>query len=95
MEREYIRKQMFSYDQATRQIRTMPEIFSPVVSCHNIAAVWVAFSPSGLHSSQDSSDIVVDRVRQFREVELAALREQCGFKKGHLRLVEAHRKKVR
>ena len=62
MEREYIRKQMFSYDQATRQIRTMPEIFSPVVSCHNIAAVWVAFSPSGLHSSQDSSDIVVDRM---------------------------------
>ena len=34
-------------------------------------------------------------MRQFREVELAALREQCGFKKGHLRLVEAHRKKVR
>ena len=34
-------------------------------------------------------------VRQFREVELAYLREPCGFKKGHLRLVEAHRKKVR
>ena len=33
------------------------------VRCHNIAAVWVAFSPSGLHSSQDSSDIVVDRAR--------------------------------
>ena len=31
------------------------------VSCHNIAAVWVAFSSSGLHSSQDGSDIVVDR----------------------------------
>ena len=31
------------------------------VRCHNIAAVWVAFSPSGLHSSQDSSDIVVGR----------------------------------
>ena len=30
MEREYVRKQMFSYDPATRQIRTMPEIFSPV-----------------------------------------------------------------
>ena len=26
------------------------------VSCHNIAAVWVAFSPSGLHSSQDGSN---------------------------------------
>ena len=34
-------------------------------------------------------------MRQFREVELAYLREPCGFKKGHLRLVEAHRKKVR
>ena len=31
------------------------------VSRHNIAAVWVAFSSSGLHSSQDGSDIVVDR----------------------------------
>ena len=31
------------------------------VRCHNIAAVWVAFSPSGLHSSQGSSEIVVDR----------------------------------
>ena len=31
------------------------------VSRHNIAAVWVVFSPSGLHSSQDSSDIVVGR----------------------------------
>ena len=31
------------------------------VSRHNLAAVWVAFSPSGLHSSQDSGDIVVDQ----------------------------------
>ena len=31
------------------------------VSCHDIAGIWVAFSPSGLHSSQDGSDIVVDR----------------------------------
>ena len=31
--------------------------------CHNIAAAWVAFSPSGLHSSQDSSSMVVDRSR--------------------------------
>ena len=28
------------------------------VSRHNIAAVWVAFSSSGLHSSQDGSDII-------------------------------------
>ena len=25
------------------------------VSCHNIAAVWAAFSPSGLHSSQHTA----------------------------------------
>ena len=31
------------------------------VRCHNIAAVWVAFSPSGSHSSRDSSDVVADR----------------------------------
>ena len=30
---------------------------------HDIAAVWVAFSSSGLHSSQDGSDIVVGRRR--------------------------------
>ena len=35
--------------------------FGSAVRCHNIAAVWVAFSPSGLHSSQGSSDMVVDR----------------------------------
>ena len=28
-----------------------------LVSRHDIAAVWVAFSPSGLHSSQDRSAI--------------------------------------
>ena len=31
------------------------------VSRHNLAAVWVAFSSSGLHSPQDVSDIAVDR----------------------------------
>jgi len=31
------------------------------VSCHDIAGIWVAFSSSGLHSSQDASDIVADR----------------------------------
>ena len=31
------------------------------VSRHSTAAVWVAFSSSGLHSSQDGSDIVVGR----------------------------------
>ena len=32
-----------------------------LVSRHNIAGIWVAFSPSGLHSSQDASDICADR----------------------------------
>ena len=32
------------------------------MSRHDIAAfLWDAFSPSGLHSSQDGSDIIVDR----------------------------------
>ena len=34
-----------------------------LVSCHDIAGIWVVFSPSGLHSSQDASDIVADRTR--------------------------------
>ena len=31
------------------------------VSCHDIAGIWVAFSSSELHSSQDASDIAADR----------------------------------
>eukprot|EP01045_Picozoa_sp_COSAG04_P003688 COSAG04_NODE_152_length_22459_cov_12.374597_12_plen_201_part_00 len=42
------------------------------VSCHNIAAVWVAFSSSGLHSSQDGSDIVVDRTGGSRSTSCRA-----------------------
>ena len=29
--------------------------FYEIVSRHDIAGIWVAFSPSGLHSSQDGS----------------------------------------
>ena len=32
-----------------------------IVSRHDIAGIWVAFSPSGSHSSQDGSDMVADR----------------------------------
>ena len=43
------------------KMRTMArEIFDKIdVSRHDIADIWVAFSPSGWHSSQDGSDIVV------------------------------------
>ena len=48
---------------------------TPSVSRHDIAAVWVAFSPSGLHSSQDSSDIVLAGCLQNPPPEL--LEQEC------------------
>ena len=44
-------------------VKKAERYYDKVVSCHNIAGNRrpVAFSSSGLHSSQDGSDIVVDR----------------------------------
>ena len=42
------------------------------VSRHDIAGIWVAFSSSGLHSSQDASDTVADRVGEQRADALCA-----------------------
>ena len=48
------------------------------VSCHNIAAVWVAFASSGLHSTQDGSDIVVDRALSRRTAACIAAQRRSG-----------------
>ena len=52
------------------------------VSRHNTAAVWVAFSPSGLHSSQDGSDIFVDRQYQLLYIVTSIAFATCVFLSG-------------
>ena len=53
-----------------------------VVSRHNIAAAWVAFSSYGLHSSQDGSDIFVDRQYQLLYIVTSIAFATCVFLSG-------------
>ena len=56
--------QGISFFAADRMWLQPPGWVHKMVSRHDTPAVWVAFSPSGLHSSQDASDICADRARE-------------------------------
>ena len=48
------------------------------VSCHDIAGIWVTFSSSGSHDSQDASDIVADRPSPSCRWWFLATRSACA-----------------